>query len=129
MKQNTFEPCKDHENGHFGWCLLCEIEQLRVEVNMLRREKEERDPASWYSRKSESYYDPVSGDTVYPGIKQHTLSPIRGAYMYSVLLLTQQIGGRMKKMDSSELVEALLSGAICGIVCYFFLLLFLSIGE
>jgi hypothetical protein len=35
----------------------------------------------------------------------------------------------MKKMDSSELVEALLSGAICGIVCYFFLLLFLSIGE
>lgn len=34
MKQNTFEPCKDHENGHFGWCLLCEIEQLRQELKL-----------------------------------------------------------------------------------------------
>ena len=36
MKQNTFEPCKDHENGHFGWCLLCEIEQLREELKWTR---------------------------------------------------------------------------------------------
>lgn len=36
MKHNTFEPCKDHENGHFGWCLLCEIEQLRKENRVLR---------------------------------------------------------------------------------------------
>jgi len=27
MKHNTFEPCKDHENGHFNWCLLCENER------------------------------------------------------------------------------------------------------
>jgi hypothetical protein len=27
MKQNTFEPCKDHANGHFNWCLLCENDQ------------------------------------------------------------------------------------------------------
>lgn len=32
MKQNTFDPCKKHENGHFPWCLLCEIEQLRKTV-------------------------------------------------------------------------------------------------
>lgn len=43
MKHNTFEPCKDHENGHFNWCLLCEIENLRKsnqnylkEINRLR---------------------------------------------------------------------------------------------
>lgn len=29
MKQNTFEPCRAHENGHYNWCLLCENEQLR----------------------------------------------------------------------------------------------------
>lgn len=34
MNHNTFEPCKDHENGHFGWCLLCEIEQLREELKL-----------------------------------------------------------------------------------------------
>ena len=59
MKHNTFEPCKDHANGHFGWCLLCEnnqkrnfieqqakrIDELELEVNMLRKEKEGRDPS------------------------------------------------------------------------------------
>lgn len=39
MKHNTFEPCKDHENGHFGWCLLCEIEQLRKKTQELELKK------------------------------------------------------------------------------------------
>ena len=29
---STFEPCKKHENGHFNWCLLCEIDHPREKV-------------------------------------------------------------------------------------------------
>jgi hypothetical protein len=35
----------------------------------------------------------------------------------------------MKKVDLAEIVNALLCGAIGGIVIYFFLVLFLSLGE
>jgi len=35
MKHNTFEPCKDHENGHFGWCLLCEIKSNKDQRSVL----------------------------------------------------------------------------------------------
>lgn len=42
MKHNTFEPCKDHENGHFGWCLLCEIEQLRKKLILLGADNESK---------------------------------------------------------------------------------------
>lgn len=39
MKHNTFEPCKDHENGHFNWCLLCEIASLREKIHEMELEK------------------------------------------------------------------------------------------
>lgn len=32
---NTFDPCKEHTNGHFPYCLLCEITQLRKRVREL----------------------------------------------------------------------------------------------
>ena len=40
MKHNTFEPCKDHENGHFGWCLLCEIASLRDSIKNLQEKND-----------------------------------------------------------------------------------------
>jgi hypothetical protein len=45
MKHNTFEPCKDHENGHFGWCLLCENEQkwnfIKQQADRIRQLEEQ----------------------------------------------------------------------------------------
>ena len=55
MKHNTFEPCKDHENGHFNWCLLCEnerkfsvIKAQREAINQLELEAESlREQLKW----------------------------------------------------------------------------------
>lgn len=51
MKQNTFEPCKDHENGHFNWCLLCEIEQLREAYKRLDKDYFRAINLSWQFEK------------------------------------------------------------------------------
>ncbi len=33
---NSYDPCKQHINGHTPQCLICEIEVLRGEVRRLR---------------------------------------------------------------------------------------------
>ena len=52
MKQNTFEPCKDHANGHFNWCLLCENEQLRKKFKELESDYFRAINISWQFEKN-----------------------------------------------------------------------------